>query len=194
MKLFNRLTAFSTLLVFLGIALFLSPVSAPASQYETTYSKDEIGAAVEDFFQGTSDGLAKIIEKAFKDLGRPVGYIRGNEGGGAFIVGLRYGEGVLHLKNRGTRKVFWRGPSLGFDVGGNACKTFTLVYGMTSLSSIYQRFPGVDGSAYFVGGVGMNYQRLNKITLAPIRTGVGLRLGANIGYLHYSRNSGVNPF
>ena len=194
MKRVNRLTAFSTLFAFLGIAALLSPISAPAAQYETTYSKDEIGAAVEDFFQGTSDGLAKVIEKAFKDLGRPVGYIRGNEGGGAFVVGLRYGEGVLHLKKGGTRKVYWRGPSLGFDVGGNACKAFTLVYGMTRLSSIYQRFPGVDGSAYFVGGVSMNYQRLNKITLAPIRTGVGLRLGANIGYLHYSRNSGVNPF
>jgi len=182
------------ILCAIAICALISAAPVQAARYENTYSQDEIGAAVEEFFQGASDGLAKVIEKAFKDLGRPVGYIRGNEGGGAFVVGLRYGEGVLHMKNKGSRKVFWRGPSVGFDFGGNAAKVFTLVYGLRRSANIYQRFPGVDGSAYFVGGVSMNYQRLDNVTLAPIRTGVGLRLGANVGYLHYSRDSGVNPF
>lgn len=159
-----------------------------------TYSKQEIKDAVEGFFAGTSQGLADIIEKVFQDLGRPTGYITGGEGGGAFVVGLRYGEGTLHLKNKGQKYVYWQGPSAGFDFGGNLSKTFTLVYGMTDMKQIYHRFPGVDGSVYVVGGFSMNYQRWKAVTLAPIRTGVGLRLGANVGYLHYTPGKHINPF
>ncbi|MDH4459620.1 MAG: DUF1134 domain-containing protein [Nevskia sp.] len=161
---------------------------------QETYSQEETLAAAQKFFGGTTSGLAKAIEKAFSDLGRPVGYIIGNEGSGAFVVGLRYGEGELVYKGGGASKVYWQGPSVGFDFGGNASKVFTLVYDLRWTKDLYQRFPGVDGSLYVVAGVGLNYQRANGITLAPIRTGVGLRAGANVGYLAYTREKRINPF
>jgi len=173
---------------------------APAAQNEggeipqETFSKEETLAAAEKFFGGTTSGLAKAIEKAFSELGRPVGYIVGTEGSGAFIVGLRYGEGTLNYKGGGSTKVYWQGPSVGWDAGGNASKVFTLVYNLRWTRDLYQRFPGVDGSLYVVAGVGLNYQRANDITLAPIRTGVGLRAGASIGYLSYTREKRINPF
>ena len=121
--------------------------------------------------------------------------VEGNEGAGAAGVGLRYGRGNLRLKNRsGTTPVYWQGPSLGFDAGGNAARVFTLVYRLRRVDDIFHRYPGVDGSAYFVGGVGVNYQERDNVVLAPIRAGVGLRLGANIGYLHYSRRRRILPF
>jgi len=170
-------------------------VPALAEQNESnTYSKQEIKDEVEGFFAGASEGLADLIERAFADNGRPTGYIAGSEGSGAIIVGLRYGEGRLRLKAGGDRYIYWQGPSLGFDFGGNAAKVFTLVYNMTDTSQIFQRFPGVDGSAYVVGGFGMNYQKSGDIVLAPIRTGIGLRLGANLGYLHYTSEKYMNPF
>lgn len=159
-----------------------------------TYSKDETLEAAQKFFGGTSEGLAKAIEKAFRDLGAPNAYIQGSEGSGAFIVGLRYGEGQLYYKGGGSTKVYWQGPSVGFDWGGNASKVFTLVYNLHWTRDIYQRFPGVDGSLYLVAGVGLNYQRANDITLAPIRTGVGLRAGASVGYLAYTPKQSWNPF
>lgn len=161
---------------------------------QDTYTKEETLAAAEKFFGGTTSGLAKAIEKAFGELGRPVGYIVGTEGSGALVVGLRYGEGTLSYKGGGSTKVFWQGPSIGWDVGGNASKVFTLVYNLRWTKDLYQRFPGVDGSLYVVAGVGLNYQRANDITLAPIRTGVGLRAGASIGYLSYTREKRLNPF
>jgi len=160
-----------------------------------TYSQNEISDAAEHFFGAGAEGVATVVAHVFRDLGRPNGYVTGNEGSAALGVGLRYGNGWLRLKNRqGTTRVYWRGPSIGFDTGGNAAKNFTLVYGMRQPDQIFQRFPGVDGSAYFIGGVGVNYQRTDHITLAPMRAGVGLRLGANVGYLHYSRRGGINPF
>lgn len=161
---------------------------------QETYTQEETLEAASKFFGGTSAGLAKAIEKAFSDLGRPVAYIIGTEGSGAFVVGLRYGEGTLKYKNGGATKVFWQGPSVGFDFGGNASKVFTLVYNLHWTKDLYQRFPGVDGSLYVVAGVGLNYQRASDITLAPIRTGVGLRAGANVGYLSYTREKTINPF
>lgn len=161
---------------------------------QETYTKEETLDAATKFFGGTSSGLAKAIEKAFSELGKPVGYIIGSEGSGAFIVGLRYGEGTLTYKGGGSTKVYWQGPSVGFDFGGNASKVFTLVYNLRWTKDIYQRFPGVDGSLYVVAGVGLNYQRANDITLAPIRTGVGLRAGANVGYLSYTPEKHINPF
>jgi len=137
-----------------------------------TYSADETMKAATDFFGGTTQGLAKAIEKAFSELGQPVAYIQGSEGSGAFIVGLRYGEGTLYYKNGGSMKVYWQGPSVGWDFGGNGSKVFTLVYNLQWTRDLFQKFPGVDGSLYFVAGVGLNYQRSGGITLAPIRTGV----------------------
>jgi len=172
-----------------------SPAQAAADTTpQDTYSQQETLDAATKFFGGTSAGLAKAIEKAFSDNGRPVAYIIGSEGAGAFIVGLRYGEGTLKYKNGATAKVYWQGPSVGFDFGGNASKVFTLVYNLHWTKDIYQRFPGVDGSLYVVAGVGLNYQRANDITLAPIRTGVGLRAGANVGYLSYTPEKHINPF
>ena len=165
------------------------PVTKPGS-----YNRDEVNREVMGFFEGGSRGLAEMVARSFHDLGQPTGFIKGNEGGGALVVGLRYGVGTLHLKGYPPQPVYWQSPSLGFDLGVNAGKVFTLVYGMTRPEQIFQRFPGVDGSAYILGGFGMNYQRSGDVTLAPIRLGVGLRLGANIGYQVYTRDQSVNPF
>ena len=178
------------------------PQQAPAGQAPSqnseigpqTYTQDETVDAAKNFFGGTSEGLAKAIEKAFSENGRPNAYIVGTEGSGAVIVGLRYGEGTLYYKGGGSMKVYWQGPSVGWDLGGNASKVFTLVYNLHWTRDLFQRFPGVDGSLYLVAGVGLNYQRANNITLAPIRTGVGLRAGANVGYLSYTEKQNWFPF
>jgi hypothetical protein len=162
---------------------------------DDTYSQSEILGTAQRFFGEGAEGLATVVARVFEDQGRPNGYIQGNEGAGAAGVGLRYGRGNLRLKNRsGTTPVYWQGPSLGFDAGGNAARVFTLVYRLRRVDDIFHRYPGVDGSAYFVGGVGVNYQERDNVVLAPIRAGVGLRLGANIGYLHYSRRRRILPF
>jgi hypothetical protein len=165
-----------------------------ADDKDATYDEDSVLQAATAFFGQTTEGLAKVIEKAFKEQGRPNAYIKGQEAGAAITVGLRYGEGELLMKGGGAAKVFWAGPSIGFDLGANASKVFTLVYKLPRASAIYQRFPGVDGSLYYIGGAGINYQRLNGITLAPIRLGVGLRAGASVGYIHYRREKSLNPF
>ena len=159
-----------------------------------TYSRKEVDTAVMGFFEGGARGLAELISKAFDRYGEPTGFIKGGEGAGAFVVGLRYGEGQLYLKNGKTARVYWQSPSVGFDLGGNISKVFCLVYGLTDPEQIFQRFPSVDGSAYIIGGFGMNYQASGNIVLAPIRFGVGLRLGANIGYMGFTRSSTINPF
>ncbi len=171
--------------------------SQPAQPGEVgpeTYSQDETLDAAKKFFGGTTEGLAKAIEKAFSENGRPNAYIVGSEGSGAVVVGLRYGEGTLYYKGGGSMKVYWQGPSVGWDFGGNASKVFTLVYNLHWTKDLFQRFPGVDGSLYLVAGVGLNYQRANGITLAPIRTGVGLRAGASVGYLSYTEKKTWIPF
>lgn len=166
----------------------------PQPQPNQTYSQNEIVKAAEGFFGETTEGLAKAIEHVFKQQGQPNAYIAGSEGSGAIGVGLRYGKGMLNYKGGGSMKVYWQGPSVGFDFGGNASKMFVLVYNLRRTADLFQRFPGVDGSFYFVAGVGVNYQRSGDITLAPIRTGVGLRAGASVGYLHYTRKSSWVPF
>lgn len=180
----------------LALVLFLAAtplVPARATEHDT-FSYDEILKKAQGFFGTTTEGLAKAIEKVFEDQGRPNAYIEGEEVSGAFVVGLRYGRGTLVRKGQAGIPVFWQGPSVGFDIGGNAAKTFTLVYRLAETDEIFQRFPGVDGSFYFVAGVGVNYQKAGTVTLAPIRTGVGLRAGANVGYLHYGRTHSWVPF
>lgn len=187
-RLFRRLT--------LAVALAGSgwaPAQAEGVQADT-YTAAEIGEAATGFFGAATKGIADVIEKVFADLGRPTAYIAGEEISGAFVVGLRYGKGDLTIKNGGISKIFWQGPSVGFDVGGNAAKTFVLIYGLKDVEDIYRRFPGIEGSFYFVAGLGVNYQSDGDITLAPIRTGVGLRQGANVGYLHYNRDHSWLPF
>ena len=168
--------------------------SPPVYEEDESYSSSEIVAAGHRFFGGVSKGLAKVVEYAFGRQGRPNGYILGEEAGGAFVAGLRYGEGTLHTKNAGTHRVYWQGPSLGYDFGAEGSKTMILVYNLRHVDQIYNRFAGVDGSAYFVGGVGITFQSYDDMVLAPIRSGVGLRLGANVGYLKYTRAPTWNPF
>ncbi|MBI1964701.1 MAG: DUF1134 domain-containing protein [Betaproteobacteria bacterium] len=159
-----------------------------------TYDQDSIIKDATGFFGKGAEGLAKVVEKAFKDHGRPNGYIKGEEASGAIAVGLRYGDGTLVLKSGARRRVYWQGPSIGFDVGGNLSRVFVLVYHLPGTESIFQRFPGVDGSLYYVGGAGINYQQRGNIILAPIRLGVGLRAGASVGYIHYTKSKTYNPF
>ena len=159
-----------------------------------TFSADEIVGQGHKFFGSVSRGLAQVIEKAFSQWGQPNGYVLGQEGSGAFIVGLRYGDGTLYTKNAGDRRVFWEGPSIGFDTGGEGARTMMLVYNLPSTDAIYQRFAGIDGSAYFIGGFGMTALTADNVILVPIRSGVGLRLGANIGYLKFTPKATWNPF
>jgi len=190
---FKRLLQSALLVGFVAT----TPVHASDSSADSdknTYDQDSVLKDAEHFFGTSTEGLAKIIEKAFKDHGRPNGYIKGEEASGAVTVGLRYGNGMLNLKNGKSRKVYWQGPSIGFDFGANASKVFVLVYHLPSSDRIYQRFPAVDGSFYYVGGVGINYQQRGDIILAPIRLGVGLRAGASIGYMHYTRDKTYLPF
>jgi len=158
------------------------------------YGPGELVAAGHRFFGGVSRGLAQIVERATSQWGQPNGYILGQEGSGAFIGGLRYGEGTLYTKNAGDLRVYWQGPSLGWDVGGEGARTMMLVYNLPATEAVYQRFAGVDGSAYFVGGFGMTVLAANNIILVPIRSGVGVRLGANIGYLKFTPQPTWNPF
>ncbi len=168
--------------------------SSSGLSVDRTYTKNDTIIAANEFFGGTTQGLAQTIEKVFSSYGQPNAYITGNEGGGAFIFGLRYGVGQLHYKGGQPLQVYWEGPSLGFDFGGNASKTFMLVYNLRSTDQLFQRFPGVSGSLYVVAGLGLNYVRANGITIAPIRTGVGLRGGASVGYLSFSPKRTWNPF
>ena len=160
----------------------------------TTYGPDELTNAGHRFFGNVSRGLASVIERAVSQWGLPNGYILGEEGSGAFVAGLRYGEGTLYTKNAGDLRVFWQGPSVGFDWGGDGARTMTLVYNLPATGAIYQRFGGIDGSAYIIGGFGMTALTANNIVLVPIRSGLGLRLGANIGYLKYTPRATWNPF
>ena len=167
------------------------PQRAPGPEF---YGPDELVGAGHRFFGNVSRGLASVIERAVSQWGLPNGYILGEEGSGALVAGLRYGEGMLYTKNAGDLKVFWQGPSLGFDWGGDGARTMTLVYNLPATRAIYQRFAGIDGSAYIIGGFGMTALTANNIVLVPIRSGIGLRLGANIGYLKYTPSATWNPF
>lgn len=158
------------------------------------FTIDEINRAGHRFFGKITSGLAEVIEYSFQNAGRPNGYILGEEGGGAFIAGLRYGEGTLHTKYAGNHKVFWQGPSIGYDFGAEGSKTMILVYNLRSPSDIFRTFGGVSGSAYLVGGVGLTFLKNDEVVTAPIRSGIGLRLGANVGYLKYTSVPTWNPF
>lgn len=173
-----------------ALAIWCPPWALAA---DDTYDQESTLKAATEFFGNTTEGLAKVIEKAFREQGRPNGYIRGEEVAGAVTVGLRYGEGELAMKSGATRKVYWAGPSIGFDLGANASKVFVLVYQLPEADAIFKRYPGVEGSLYYIGGAGINYQRNAGVTLAPIRLGVGLRGGASVGYVHYRREKSLNP-
>ena len=172
----------------------VQPGPQPVQQGGTEFSPNEIINAGHRFFGEISRGLASIVEKAVSQWGLPNGYILGEEGGGAFWGGLRYGEGMLYTKNAGDLKVFWQGPSIGWDFGGEGARTMMLVYKLPATNAIYQRFGGIEGSAYLVGGLGMMALTADNIVVVPIRSGLGLRLGANIGYLKFTPQPTWNPF
>jgi hypothetical protein len=170
------------------------PPPPPPDQPPPGFTPGELVNAGHRFFGTVSRGLATVIEKAVSQWGLPNGYVLGEEAGGAFIGGLRYGEGMLYTKNAGDLKVFWQGPTVGYDFGGDGARTMMLIYNLPATQAIYQRFAGIDGSAYFIGGFGMTALTSNNIVLVPIRSGVGLRLGANLGYLKFTPQSTWNPF
>ena len=165
-----------------------------ATQAAPTYKKDDLIGSAEGVFGKGAAGLAGIMEKILKDQGEPNAYIAGREASGAFVVGLRYGSGTMQHRVEGQRPVYWTGPSIGFDVGGDATKVFTLVYNLYDSQDLYKRFPQVEGRAYFVGGFSATYLRRGDVVLIPIRLGVGVRLGANIGYMKFSEKSKWLPF
>jgi hypothetical protein len=158
------------------------------------YQQDTILREAETFFGRGAQGVADVLNRVFTDNGPPDAYIKGEEGGGAVGVGLRYGHGTLYLRDGTTSRVYWRGPSLGLDIGGSAAKAFVLIYNLTSLDDLFQRFGGVEGSLYLIGGVSVNYNREQDLILAPVRFGVGWRQGINIGYLHMSPERSWIPF
>jgi hypothetical protein len=187
-----RIITTATLLFAMGMALTVAqPAPQPAG---STYSSNEVVDAGHRFFGTVSRGLAQIVEKAGSQFGLPNGYVLGQEGGGAFIGGLRYGEGTLYTKNAGDLRVFWQGPTVGWDFGGEGARTMMLVYNLPATDAIYQRFIGLDGSAYVVGGLGMTVLTFNSVVVVPIRSGLGLRLGANVGYLKFTDRPTWNPF
>jgi hypothetical protein len=159
-----------------------------------SFSQNELVGSGHQFFGNVSRGLALAIEEAVRRWGEPNGYVLGQEASGAFVGGLRYGEGTLFTRNAGDRKVFWQGPSVGFDFGGEGARTMMLVYNLPAVEALYQRFIGVDGSAYFIGGFGFTAMAAEGVTLVPIRTGVGWRLGVNLGYLKFTPQATWNPF
>ena len=169
-------------------------VTGPTGQPAPTYTPEELIQQGSDFLGVAAEAVGAALERALKDYGQPTGYIAGEEASAAITIGARYGRGLLYMKERPTTEVFWQGPSIGFDLGANASRVFTLVYNLQYPDAIFRRFPGVEGSAYMVGGLGVNYQRAENIVLAPVRAGVGLRLGANVGYLVYSRQQNMLPF
>ena len=174
-------------------AQYQPPPPAPP-QRSDTFTPDEVVRAGHRFFGTVSSGLAHVVETAFSRWGQPNGYVLGQEASGAFIGGLRYGDGNFYTKNAGDRRVFWQGPSVGFDYGGEGARTMMLVYNLPATEAIYQRFAGIDGSAYFIGGFGMTALGSGNIIVVPIRSGVGLRLGANLGYLKFTPQATWNPF
>ncbi len=177
-----------------GVAPAAADAPVPATQTGTTWQQDDLIGAAEGVFGKGAQGLAGIIERTLKDQGEPVAYIAGREASGAIAVGLRYGSGTLFHKIEGQREVYWTGPSVGFDLGGNAANSFVLVYNLHNTQDLFKRFPAGEGAAYFVGGFNASYLRWGSIVLIPIRMGVGYRLGANIGYMKFTEKRNWLPF
>lgn len=189
------LAAWPGALVGAGPAVaFAQQARTPQPGSGTNFSSEELVNAGNAFFGEVSSGLATVIEKAVSDYGQPNGYVLGQEGGGALFGGLRYGEGMLYTRNAGAHRVYWQGPSLGLDIGAEGSRTMVLVYNLPSVPALYTRYGGVAGSAYLVGGFGITALRAGDITLVPVRSGIGARLGINVGYLKFTPEPTWNPF
>jgi hypothetical protein len=191
---FSRLKRQTTLKIAALIMTLIGAIAMATPSRAEEYTAQEIVDSGHRFFGATSGGLATVIEKIFASYGLPNGYVLGEEGSGALVGGLTYGEGTLYTKNAGDHKVFWQGPSLGWDFGGNGDRMMMLVYNLDDVSNLYDRFAGVAGSAYVVAGLGFNVMKNGNVLLVPVRTGVGARLGVNIGYLKLTEAPTWNPF
>lgn len=178
--------------IILALAAISMAAAFPAKAQQ--YTADEIVQSGHQFFGSTSGGLATVIEKIFSRYGLPNGYVLGEEGSGAFVGGLTYGEGTMYTKNAGDHRVYWQGPSLGWDFGGQGSRTMMLVYNLDDVSRLYNRYAGVAGSAYLVAGVGFTALKHGNVVLVPVKTGVGARLGVNVGYLKLTDRATWNPF
>ena len=189
--------------MFKRLALLIALVTAMAApipmafaqgSVSDSFSGDELVNNGKQFFGSTSQGLASLVERAVSEFGLPNGYILGEDAGGALFAGARYGEGVLHTRNAGEFNVYWQGPSIGFDIGGDGSKVMMLVYNLNQIQDVLGRFAGVDGSAYVLGGFGMTVIKRGNVVMVPIRSGVGARLGLNVGYLKFTAEPTWNPF
>ena len=178
----------------IATGLMLALAAPAAAQQNSGYTMEEVVAQGHSFFGTAAGGLASVVEHAFQRFGLPNGYILGEEGAGAFVGGLRYGEGTLFTKNAGEHRVYWQGPSIGLDFGGDGARMMMLVYNLPSVENIYGRFGGVTGSAYIVGGLGMTVLQRDNVVIVPVKTGVGARLGINMGYLKITPTPTWNPF
>lgn len=184
------------LLSLMLLAGLCAPVLAQQSggSLSDTYSADELVTAGGEFFGSVAQGLASIIERSVGEHGLPNGYILGDEAGGAIFGGVRYGEGRLYTRNAGEHPVFWQGPSVGLDLGGDGSKVMMLVYNLPDVGALYERYPGVNGSAYIVGGLSVTVMKRENIVIVPIKSGLGARLGLNVGYLKFTQEPTWNPF
>ena len=183
--------------IALALSIGLAPFAAQAQSsgsVSDTFAGEEIVETGGEFFGSVSQGLASLVERATSQFGLPNAYILGQEAGGAFFAGARYGEGTMYTRNQGEHPLFWQGPTVGLDFGGDGSKVMMLVYNLPSVSDIYGRYPGVDGSAYVVGGLGMTVLKYGDVVMVPIRSGVGARLGLNVGYLKFTQEPTWNPF
>ncbi|MHA1158980.1 MAG: DUF1134 domain-containing protein [Alphaproteobacteria bacterium] len=188
----NRLRA---VLAGAGVALAtVFIIAQPANAQSPSFSAHEIVDRGHDFFGDVSSGLASLIERLVAEYGLPNGYILGQEGSGALIGGLRYGEGVLHTKNAGQHEAFWQGPSIGADVGGSGDRVMMLIYNLPDVGTMYRRYVGVAGSAHVIAGLGATVLGRDGVYVVPIVSGVGARLGVNFGYLKFTRKPTWNPF
>ena len=178
--------------LLLAVAL-VHAAGADKARAQDGYTVQEIVDAGHSFFGATSGGLASVVEKVFSEYGLPNGYVLGEQASGAFLGGLTYGEGELYTKNAGDHKVFWQGPSLGFDYGANGTRTMMLVYNLPDVDTLYKRYAGVSGSAYVIAGLGFHVLKNRDVLLVPIETGVGARVGVNLGYLKLTRKATWNP-
>lgn len=184
-KLKLHLLGFGGMFALLLVVLMLPARSEEPAKIQN-FTENEVVKIIANYFEMSSESVAEVVNAVFDEQGEPNAYIKGEEAGGAMGIGLRFGRGEIVTRDGERQPIYWRGPSIGFDAGGDASKTFTLIYNLNSIEDIHQRFPGVEGSAYFIAGIAVNYQKRGEIILAPMRTGVGIRAGANIGYLRYS--------
>ncbi|KFB09430.1 DUF1134 domain-containing protein [Nitratireductor basaltis] len=192
---FSTLSSFTRAIAALSLLLTVCAFNVgPAKAQQNGYTMDEIVDAGDNFFGATTGGLATVVEKIFSMYGLPNGYVLGSEGSGAIIGGLTYGEGTLYTKNAGDHPVYWQGPSVGWDFGAQGSRVMVLVYNLDQVGSLYRRYGGVAGSAYVVAGLGFNVLKNQNVLVVPIRTGVGARLGVNLGYLKMTARPTWNPF